>query len=73
MFAGGMLDEQPLGKFRNNNIANEYASGGCSQKTNRRKGHSTYRAKLGAYGKAMDWKPHDQRQIDKGNQEREED
>ena len=58
------LDTEPIGKFRNNNIANEYGGAGTSIKTNRRKGHSVYRAKLGAYGKAMNWKPHDQRQID---------
>lgn len=58
------LDTEPEGKFRNNSIANEYASYGHPPKTNRRKGHANYRSKTGAYGVAMNWKPHDQAQID---------
>ncbi len=57
------IDEKPLGKFENNSISNEYASYGHSVKTNRRKGHSNYRSK-GSYGPAMNWKPHDKRQLD---------
>ncbi len=61
------LDTEPEGKFRNNSIANEYASCGKSRKTNRKKGHANYRAKTGAYGAAMDWKPHDKAQLDAMN------
>ena len=58
------IENEPKGKFRNNNIINKYTHYGRAKKTNRRKGHSTYRVKLGDYGVAMDWKPHDQRQLD---------
>ena len=58
------FDEMPLGKFDNNSISNQYASYGHPKKTNRKKGHSNYRSK-GAYGVAMDWKPHDRRQLDR--------
>lgn len=63
------LDTEPEGKFRNNNVANKYAGRGVSVKTNRRKGHSVHRAKLGAYGPAMYWSPHDQRQLDAAQEE----
>ena len=66
------LDTEPAGKFRNNHVANEYASHGQSVKTNRRKGHSNYRSKHGAYGVAMNWKPHDQAQIDAMDDDEEE-
>ena len=66
------LDTEPEGKFRNNHIANEYASHGRSVKTNRRKGHSNYKSKRGAYGVAMNWKPHDQAQIDAMDDDEEE-
>ena len=58
------LEEQPIGRFDNNSISNQYASYGHPRKTNRKKGHSNYRSK-GAYGVAMDWKPHDRRQLDR--------
>lgn len=38
-------------------------AGGLSEKTNWKKRHSNYRRKCG-YGKGMNYKPHDQRQID---------
>lgn len=63
------LNAEPDGKFRNNSIANEYTHYGCELKTNRKKGHSNYRRK-GAYGVAMDWKPHDQRQIDQWEEDK---
>ena len=66
------IDEKPLGKFENNSISNEYASYGHSIKTNRKKGHSNYRSK-GSYGAAMNWKPHDKRQLNKGEDEIRED
>lgn len=50
------------GYFENGSFLN--AEGGLSKKTNWRKGHSNYRRK-GSYGKGMEYKPHDQRQIDK--------
>jgi len=49
------------GKLSNNNYVNNTAG---NQKTNTRKAHSTYRTKRGGYGKATQWSPHDQRQID---------
>jgi len=56
------------GYFENGSFLN--AEGGPSKKTNWRKGHSNYRRK-GSYGKGMNYKPHDQRQIDKEiNQEK---
>ena len=59
------LDTEPEGKFRNNSVANEYAHYGSGIRTNRKKGHSNYRSK-GSYGAAMNWKPHDKRQLDAG-------
>lgn len=49
------------GYFENGSFLN--AEGGLSNKTNWKKRHSNYRRKKG-YGKGMDYKPHDQRQID---------
>ena len=63
------IDEKPLGKFENNSISNEYANCGTPIKTNRKKGHSNYRSK-GQYGPAVRWKPHDKRQLDRGDNER---
>ena len=50
------------GYFENGSLLN--AEGGLSKKTNWKKRHSNYRRK-GGYGKGMDYKPHDQRQIDR--------
>ena len=74
LFGGGarFLHTEPEGKFRNNSIANEYASYGHPPKTNRRKGHANYRSKTGAYGVAMDWKPHDRAQLDAMDDDEEE-
>lgn len=49
------------GYFENGSFLN--AAGGLSNKTNWKKRHSNYRRKKG-FGKGMDYKPHDQRQID---------
>ena len=49
------------GQLENNNEMNKYAGCGTKPKTNTRK--SCYH---GGYGKAVHYKPHDQRQIDKG-------
>ena len=51
------------GQLRNNNDMNRLGGGGVSRKTKAKHSHSTYRHK-GAYGKAIQYKPHDQRQID---------
>ena len=58
------FDEIPLGYFKNQDEANHYGGAGRKTKTNRRKGHGSYRSKLGQWGKDMNYKPHDQRQID---------
>ena len=52
-------EEMPLGKWVNNNYVN--MTGG--RKTNRRKGHSTYRSK-GAYSSGYGYTASDQRKID---------
>lgn len=57
------IEEIETGYFRNNNEANRYGWGGCSPKTNRKKGHSKYRATQGAYGPGMNWSAHDKKQI----------
>ena len=54
------------GYLKNNNEMNKYGSAGRSMKTNRRKSHSSYRHKGGRFGKADNYIPHDQRQIDRG-------
>ena len=50
------------GYFANNNEINKFATRGQSKKTNSRKGHQNYRSR-GTYGKAVNWKPHDLKQI----------
>lgn len=52
-------EDYTLMKFTNNNYVNE--TGG--RKTNRRKGHSTYRSK-GAYSSGYGYTASDQRKID---------
>ena len=60
----GIVDQVPIGYFRNNNEANKYANAGKPTKTNRRKAHAVYRDKLGGYGKPMNWSASDQRKLD---------
>lgn len=49
-----------------------YITGGTSVKTNTRKGHSSYRAKLGAYGVANNYSVRDQTSINSINEQYEE-
>ena len=65
-------DDIPVeeGYFENGNYLNGI-NGGLCKKTNWKKRHSHYRRKHG-YGKGMDYKPHDQRQIDKESDQEEE-
>lgn len=53
-------EDYTLMKFTNNNYVNDTAS---NHKTNRRKGHSTYRSK-GAYSGYYGYTASDQRKID---------
>lgn len=58
------------GYFANNNEMNKWGGAGRSQKTRIRHGHASYRHK-GDYGKAMEYSPHDLRQVqDMDQQER---
>lgn len=59
------------GYFSNNNEMNKWGSAGRAKKTRTRHGHASYRHN-GDYGKAMEYSPHDLRQVeDMNNQERE--
>lgn len=49
-----------------------YITGGTSVKTNTRKGHSSYRAKLGAYGVANNYSVRDKTSINSINEQYEE-
>ena len=49
-----------------------YITGGTSVKTNTRKGHSSYRAKLGAYGVANNYSVRDKTSINNINEQYEE-
>lgn len=57
-------ENDPDGKFANNNIANEYVHRGRNTKTNRKKGKTSFKSKQGQYGVGKNWSPHDQRQLD---------
>lgn len=50
------------GYFSNNNEMNRWGGGGRSKKTKARHGHASYRHK-GDYGKAINYAPHDLRQV----------
>ena len=64
------VDSEP-GYFANNNEMNRWGSKGTAKKTKARNGHSSYRHK-GAYGKAVDYSPHDLKQVQDMDQQEEE-
>lgn len=52
------------GMLRNNNEMNHLSNYGKPRKTNNRKRKSNYRCHTCGFGKADNYSPHDQRQID---------
>lgn len=56
----------------NSSEVGAYLTGGTSAKTNTRKGHSSYRAKLGAYGAANNYSVKDKTSINSINEQYEE-
>lgn len=56
------------GYFANNNEANRWGQFGRAKKTKTKHGHASYRHK-GAYGKAIDYCPHDLRQVEDMNEQ----
>ena len=56
----------------NSSEVGAYSTGGTSVKTNTRKGHSSYRANLGAYGVANNYSVRDQTSINSINEQYEE-
>lgn len=62
---GNALEEGDIceGQLRNNNEMNKFSHGGTAKKTKTKHSHASYRHK-GGYGKAKQYKPHDQKQID---------
>lgn len=55
-------DLRESGRFANNNEMNRWGKRGTAKKTKAKHGHASYRHK-GAYGKAVDYSPHDLRQV----------
>ena len=65
-------DEIKTPYLANSSEVGAYITGGTSVKTNTRKGHSSYRAKLGAYGVANNYSVRDQTSINSINEQYEE-
>ena len=65
-------DEIKIPYLANGSEVGAYLTGGTSTKTNTRKGHSSYRAKLGAYGVANNYSVRDQTSINSINEQYEE-
>ena len=65
-------DEIKTPYLANSSEVGAYITGGTSVKTNTRKGHSSYRAKLGAYGVANNYSVRDQTSINNINEQYEE-
>ena len=65
-------DEIKTPYLANGSEVGAYLTGGTSTKTNTRKGHSSYRAKLGAYGVANNYSVRDQTSINSINEQYEE-
>ena len=65
-------DEIKTPYLANSSEVGAYITGGTSVKTNTRKGHSSYRAKLGAYGVANNYSVRDKTSINNINEQYEE-
>ena len=65
-------DEIKTPYLANGSEVGAYLTGGTSTKTNTRKGHSSYRAKLGAYGVANNYSVRDKTSINNINEQYEE-
>ena len=65
-------DEIKTPYLANGSEVGAYLTGGTSVKTNTRKGHSSYRAKLGAYGVANNYSVRDRTSINNINEQYEE-
>lgn len=61
-FFGIKPDLGEPGYFSNNNEMNKWGSAGRRKKTKIKNGHASYRHK-GDYGKAIEYSPHDLRQV----------
>lgn len=60
-YVPALNENTPVGKFAKGHYG-FLGHGGTNTKTNTRKGHASYRHK-GAYGRAVQYKPHDKRQV----------